>query len=148
MNKDAFATWEVLGCAAVDSGQLLLIDPARLSQWEQREFEDVRIYEHATTGQTLQYGVDFGHYTDKLPQYNGLDMNQLVASGEWEMQPVDPGAGLSYNTVSHTTLNAGRGGQIDLGVAFSTGFGDGLYPVKVRRCDDGRIMQVLIDFES
>lgn len=148
MNKKAFSTWEVLGSATVDSGQLLLIDPARLSQWEQKEFEDIRIYRHVTTGQTLQYGVDFRRYDDPLPQHNGLDMNQLNDSGEWEPQPVDPGIGLNYNTVSHATLDAKRGGQIDLGVVFATGWGDGKYPVKVCRNSEGRIMQVLIDFDD
>ena len=33
-------------------------------------------------------------------------------------------------------------------VAFSTGYGDGLYPVYVKLNDDGRVVMVVIDFEG
>lgn len=143
-----YLSWETLGHASVDSGQLLLIDPAYLSRWEQKAFEDIRIYQHKQTGKTLQYGVDFQMYSDPLPQYDGKDMNELNRTGEWSRLPVPQDTGLNYNAVSHTTLSPTRGGGVDLGVAFATGWGDGHYPVQVRRNSEGRIMQVLIDFDD
>jgi len=142
--------WELLGHAAVDSGQLLLIDPAYInSRWEMRDFEDVRAYQHKETLDTLQFRVDFGMYTDPIESYDGKSMNELIDTGEWEKMPYQPDNGaLSYNTVSHTTLTPARGGQVGLGVAFSTGWGDGNYPVHVKRNTEGRIMQVLINFND
>jgi hypothetical protein len=53
----------------------------------------------------------------------------------------------SYQGISATTLNLNAaevgGGKA---VAFSTGYGDGVYPVFVEVDDNGRIMKVVIDF--
>jgi len=51
--------------------------------------------------------------------------------------------------VSATTIedNFGQIGAADA-VAFSTGYGDGLYPVYVQLNDDGRVAKVIIDFEG
>lgn len=139
------ADWELLGHAAVDSGQLLLVDPAYIdSSWTRQEFEDIRVYRH-TAGATLQYRVDFNNYQDPIAAY-GQTMNQLLHTGEWEMfeQPIPPG--LNYSACCMATLSQRRAGQVDDGVAFSTGYGDGCYPVLAKRNADGRIMQVMIDF--
>jgi hypothetical protein len=55
----------------------------------------------------------------------------------------------SYNGVSATTVknNFGTIG-IHKAVAFSTGYGDGLYPVYVKLNEDGRVSMVVIDFEG
>lgn len=55
----------------------------------------------------------------------------------------------SYQGISATTLskNFGTVGQ-GLAVAFSTGYGDGSYPVYVKLNDDGRVSMVVIDFEG
>ncbi len=141
--------WELIGHAAVDSGQLLLVDPAYIdSHWQRREFQDIRIYEHKLTGARLQYRVDFGNYQDPLEQYGGQTMNELRETGEWEGVPIDVEPTLDYNGICHLTLGKDRGGQVDLGVAFSTGGGDGNYPVCVKRDKYGRIMQVWIDFRE
>jgi len=139
--------WELLGHAAVDSGQLLLIDPAYLSHWEQVEFQDIRIHEHKETGERLQYRVHFENYQSPIEKHGGLTMNQLNETGEWVQLPPPPAEGLNYNAVCQVTLGEKMGGQIDLGVAFSTGWGDGRYPVKVQRNAEGRIMRVLIEFD-
>jgi hypothetical protein len=55
----------------------------------------------------------------------------------------------SYLGACGVTLKEGYG---ELGsasaVAFSTGYGDGLYPVYVQLNDDGRVSKVVIDFEG
>jgi len=55
----------------------------------------------------------------------------------------------SYNGVSATTVkhNFGAIGE-NKAVAFSTGYGDGQYPVYVKLNDDGRVSMVVIDFEG
>lgn len=140
--------WETLGRVSVDSGQLLLIDPAYLASWQQVEFEDIRIYEHKATGARLQYRVHFENYQDPIPGYDGRTMNQLNETGDWVMVPPPPAEGLNYNAVCQTTLSSARGGEIDLGVALSSGRGDGRYEVKVRRNAEGRIMQMFVDFND
>lgn len=55
----------------------------------------------------------------------------------------------SYLGACGVTLKEGYG---ELGyaqaVAFSTGYGDGVYPVYVKLNDDGRVGMVVIDFEG
>ena len=55
----------------------------------------------------------------------------------------------SYNGVSATTIknNFGTVG-IHKAVAFSTGYGDGVYPVYVKLNEDNRVSMVIIDFEE
>ena len=55
----------------------------------------------------------------------------------------------SYQGASATTLanNFGELG-ISTAVVFSTGYGDGLYPVYVQMNEDGRVTKVVIDFEG
>ena len=55
----------------------------------------------------------------------------------------------SYQGASATTL-ANSYGQLGFATAvvFSTGYGDGLYPVYVQMNDDGRVSKVVIDFEG
>lgn len=146
--KLASQGWEHLGTIPVDSGQVLLIDPCHVDEhWTNTEFEDIRKYRNRHTGKVLQYLVDFGNYEDVIPEY-GTTMNELNRSGDWEpMQNVIP-PGLNYNTCSMTTLQDELGGIVDsMAVAVMTGWGDGLYPVYVKRGEEGRIMQVMIDFE-
>ncbi|MFZ2979049.1 MAG: DUF4241 domain-containing protein [Candidatus Magasanikiibacteriota bacterium] len=61
---------------------------------------------------------------------------------------------LSYASVCKVTLSVGQGGQVGGragGVAFSTGFGDGVYPVYALISDEGelgkRVAGVFIDFQ-
>lgn len=139
--------WEFLAEVGVDSGQLFLVDPCYLSMWDNSVGFDVkRQYRHKTTGEVLEYEKDFPHYEAVIKRH-GKTMNQLNASGEWDQIEQTQPPGMNYNAVAHATLSKAGGGQVDLGAAFSTGYGDGSYPVFVRRNAEGRIMQVLIDFD-
>ena len=81
---------ELIGHVAVDSGQLLLCDPSYIdSEWEKEDFEDIRIYKHKGTSDTLQYRKDFANYEQVIPKY-GQTMNQLNATGEWEEMTAHP----------------------------------------------------------
>ena len=69
---------ELIGYVGVDSGQLLLCDPCYIdSEWEQEDFQDIRIYEHKDTNDKLQYRVDFQNYQSPIERYDGKNMNQL-----------------------------------------------------------------------
>ena len=146
---------ELIGHVGVDSGQLMMCDPAYIdSEWKKEEFEDIRVYRHKTTGDILQYRVDFPHYEAIIPEY-GKTMNELNATGEWEREenyhaPVHP---FSYNACAKATLSEEGHGQLNfslghpgVGVAFRTAFGDGIYPVYAVYGDDGHLVKVEVLF--
>ena len=78
---------QFLGVAGVDSGQLLICDPCYIdSEWEKEDFLDIRFYKHKTSGETLQYRVDFRNYEEPIAKYDNKTMNQLLKTSEWEQQ--------------------------------------------------------------
>ena len=142
----------LMGYAAVDSGQLLICDPCYIdSEWQKEDFEDIRIYQHKTTGDKLQYRVDFENYESVIPKY-GKTMNELTATGEWVfIEEHKPRTGFSYNACAmHTLSEDGFGelkfkmGHTGAGVAFSTVIGDGMYPVYGHFTSDGYLKSVEI----
>lgn len=142
---------KVIGHVAVDSGQLLICDPGYIdSEWEKEDFEDIRVYRHKTTGDILQYRVDFPHYEAIVPEYDKT-MNQLIETGEWEEEKDyhAPKAPFSYNACAKATLSDKGYGQLKfkmghpgVGVAFSTAYGDGYYPVIANYTADGTLFSV------
>ena len=149
---------KLIGHVGVDSGQLLLCDPCYIdSEWKQEDFEDLRIYQHKTTKDKLQFLEDFTFYTDPIESYGGKNMNELIATGEWEEVPdtkeaVNP---FSYNACAKATLSEDGHGQLNfnlghpgVGVAFSTAFGDGIYPVIAHYMDDGTLRSVEVVFQN
>lgn len=141
---------KLLGYVGVDSGQLLLCDPGYIdSQWEDEEFEDIRIYQNKLLPlSTLQYKRDFAKYDEIIPEI-GQCMNDLIKTGEWEQLdgPV-PVNNFSYNACCKATLEHNNQlnyklGHAGVGVAFSTQIGDGSYPVYAIY-DDGVLMEVKV----
>ena len=107
-----------LGCVGVDSGQLLITDPCYIDgHWEKEKFE-------GNSGDYFNYS------------YLGC-CNQTLKSGGGEIFGLNR-EGLGYS--------GGHLSDISLGTVFSTGHGDGCYPVYGKTNDHGRIMGVLIDF--
>lgn len=146
--------YELIGHVAVDSGQLLLCDPGYIdSQWENEDFTDIRVYQHRTTKDKLTFGKDFVNYEEIIDRY-GKTMNQLNHTGDWEEIPrPDPKHGFSYNACAQATLSDKRYGElkfklghIGAGVAFSTAFGDGMYPVYAKYSDDDTLQSVEVIF--
>ena len=147
---------KLIGEVAVDSGQLLLCDPCYIdSEWVKEDFEDFRAYQHKDTGNVLTYKIDFRNYAEPIEAYGGKNMNELIKTGEWEevpdiKGPVNP---FSYNACAKATLSEdGHGelkfklGHLGAGVAFSTAFGDGLYPVYAKYSDEGTLQSVEVIF--
>lgn len=143
-----------IGHVGVDSGQLLMCDPCYIdSEWSKEDFTDIRVYEHKETKEKLQYKVDFPHYEAEISKY-GKNMNQLVATGEWIDVPMtDSKFPFSYNACSKATLSGDGYGQLNyklghagVGVAFSTAYGDGVYPVYAVYSAAGVLKSVTVEF--
>lgn len=98
----------------------------------------------------------------ELIGYVGVDSGQLLVcdpcyiGSEWEDENFDdrenPKANFSYNSCCQATLSKERAGQLlfkrgheGVGVAFSSGYGDGYYPVFAEKNKDGRIVKVTIE---
>ena len=144
----------LIGQVGVDSGQLLMCDPCYIdSEWSKEEFTDIRIYEHKDTKERLQYKVDFPHYDAEITKY-GKNMNELLKTGEWlDVPATDSEFPFSYNACCKATLSDNGHGQLNyklghpgVGVAFSTAFGDGVYPVYAVYSAAGVLKSVTVEF--
>ena len=149
---------KLIGHVGVDSGQLLLCDPCYIdSQWVKEDFEDFRAYQHKDTKNKLTYRIDFRNYAEPIKAYGGKNMNELIETGEWEEIPDIKGAvnPFSYNACAKATLSENGHGELKFnhghagaGVAFSTAFGDGMYPVIAHYMDDGTLRSVEVVFQN
>lgn len=91
----------------------------------------------------------------------GVDSGQLMIIdpcylSDWVDNDCDDKVGkssMSYAGACKATLSEDMYGQlhnkigIDLAVAFSSGYGDGLYPVYARKNEDGRVVEVKVVME-
>lgn len=145
---------KLIGHVGVDSGQLLLCDPCYIdSEWEKEDFEDLRIYQNKNSKEILQYRKDFPNFGTVIPEY-GKTMNELIETGEWEEIKTHPVVNpFSYNACAKATLSEDGHGQLNykhghsgVGVAFSTAFGDGYYPVMAHYTTDGTLRSVEVVF--
>ncbi len=90
------------------------------------------------------FSVDSGQAMVGDPCY--LDTWNNNTNDEWNLE--GKVGEYSYQGASATTL-ANNYGELGFNaVVFSTGYGDGLYPVYVQLNDDGRVSKVVIDFEG
>ena len=91
------------------------------------------------------FTVDSGQAIVGDPCY--LDDYDTNKNEDWNTQ--GKAGQYSYQGISATTL-AHDFGEIGMGkaVAFSTGWGDGTYPVYVKLNEDERVSMVIIDFEN
>ena len=91
------------------------------------------------------FAVDSGQAIVGDPCY--LSEYDLNTGESWDLDGKE--GQYSYQGISATTCTSNYG---DVGngkaVAFSTGYGDGLYPVYVKLNDDNRVSMVIIDFEE
>jgi hypothetical protein len=86
--------------------------------------------------------VDSGQAMVGDPCY--LDNWDTNSNEEWNLK--GKVGEYSYQGASATTLTNDFGSLGDSAVVFSTGYGDGLYPVYVQVTEDGRVGKVVIDF--
>ena len=163
---------KLIGRIGVDSGQAMLCDPCYIgSEWKDTEMVDIRRHRDKHTGRVFQ--LDLGaissaernilNDTDEtFPSYEavlstGKTANQHGKDGDWE--DIDdshltsaPAREFSYAGCAEATISR-RHGQLDYamghagaGVVFSTGYGDGVYPVYATLSEDGRVAKVEVIF--
>jgi hypothetical protein len=151
---------ELVGHVAVDSGQLMVCDPCYIDgEWKKTErlrvypvyiAKDGRRFSFEPAGREGVEGMR-GGYDVPIP---GVGIPScLIASGEWKEEPRPDASGeFSYQGACDVTLSNEMFGQLKFsrghagaGVAFSSGYGDGYYPVYARRNNEGRIIRVEID---
>lgn len=144
-----------LGVVGVDSGQLMLTDPCYIDgQWLDEPFEDSRSYRDTQTGATVTKGEDFDRFDEPLESYGGETPKALIGAGRLVQLPDPPPPETfhySYNGACQATLSNGHGelvysdtGQPGAGVVFTSGWGDGFYPVWGEK-HDGRIVRVYVN---
>ena len=95
----------------------------------------------------------------KLLGHCSVDSGQLFVvdpcylEKEWDdeyREGVEPEGGrypMNYAGCCAATMSKDQGAQVDHGVAFTSGWGDGSYPVYAEY-KDGRISRIVIDFEA
>lgn len=143
---------KLIGKCGVDSGQLLITDPCYIRDFINNEYQDIRQYKNSQ-GDILEFRKDFSNYDETIEKY-GKTMNQLT--DEKVFSPVErkdvirrtTDKSYSYDGCCNATLSKKQGGSVGgLGVAISSGYGDGEYPVYAHYNDDGRVALVVIDFQ-
>lgn len=90
------------------------------------------------------FTVDSGQAMVGDPCY--LDEWDTNRNDEWNLE--GKVGQYSYQGASATTLTDNSAGTLGMGTAvvFSTGYGDGVYPVYAQYDEDGRIAKIVIDF--
>ena len=144
-----------LGKCGVDSGQLMITDPCYVYSFKDDEYRDVRRYKHTASGEVLQYGKDFGHYDEIILDYN-KSMNELIENNIFVSlrHPESDSQEYSYQGACMITQSEKRGGEMinehgaKVGVVFSSGYGDGVYPVYAIKNEDDRIVSVIIEMNE
>jgi len=149
-SSDAVYEIEEMGLVAVDSGQLMITDPCYIdSQWQNIDYEDIRLLRDTETGEIYQFRKDFNHYEEKISGFEQT-VNELIASGKLVSLKIDSSSEISFSYAGacHLSLSEqGYGampfklGHEGAGIVVRTVLGDGMYPVYAEKYD-GKIVRV------
>jgi hypothetical protein len=127
---------KLLGHVGVDSGQLIVTDPCYIKMFTNNEFNPRTKYMNVRDNKKIiVHPDDFYNYEDDMIEGYNKNMNTLIREGifkEIEDDEERNDRSYSYNGASCATCyesDQGGGLGLDLGVVFSSGFGDGHYPV-------------------
>jgi hypothetical protein len=149
-----------IGLVGVDSGQVVICDPCYIdSEWDHKdEYDRDQVFDVDWLGHVIT--VDMGElirqgktFNTPLVRFYGDNMNTLIEKGLAKERPVRETRVFGYNGCCRATQGKDRGGQLDYkmghagaGVAVSSGYGDGCYPVYAHYNKDGRVIKVEVDF--
>lgn len=153
--------YELAGRIAVDTGKILISDPEYVESLWIRGTEPPghplmtltakgrRMFPKAPAPQ--KWPFPWGNYDAPSPNHGGLSVNEMRDRGLMEEAQRDPtgeyslnGACLAVDTRVAGQLSNDIG--VPLGVVTNTGYGDGIYPVYIRRNKDGRVAELVIKF--
>jgi hypothetical protein len=154
---------ERVGQVCVDTGKLLIADPDYVESLWKGGTEPPghplyaltpsgkKRFPNAPAPQTFPFPWGNGKFDAKSPQHGGLSVNEMREQGLMQDVPRDPtgefslnGACLAVDTTVTGQLTGDSGAP--LGFVTNTGYGDGVYPVFVRRNKDGRVAELVIKF--
>lgn len=143
---------KLVGYVSVDSGQIMIVDPAYLNRYVDNEFRYETGVKKGNKRYTLWQKIDGSPITWATPikKEGGKTMNDLAEEG-WDVFDEYPDKGsFSYSGVSAVTASE-KVGQItatgkSTAVVSSSGYGDGNYPVTAT-IKDGRVVKLEINFE-
>jgi len=153
--------WEKAGVVGVDSGQIVICDPCYIDgQWAPKTEPPGHDPLHITkkgrarfpkANAVYRYPKDFPNFADPIPSLGGLSANDAVGRHLLEQVPQEPSGEFSYRGCCMASRSEKpqlyyRSGFSGAGVALSSGYGDGTYPVYIKRNKTGRIKEVLIKF--
>jgi len=133
--------WNLIGEVGVDSGQLMICDPCYIdSGWKKTDLDlsDNKL-KVVKTGKRIKVP---GNWESEFSK--GITYNQAMEKGLIKEIPLKETGEFSYNGCSRGTINKSYS-QMDSGVGFSSGSGDGIYPVYAFVNKEGRITEVKID---
>ena len=125
---------KLLGYVNVDSGQLMVTDPCYLNRFENNDYKPTRKYVCVTDKKKIiEWPRDFYNYEDDIIDGYNKNMNTLIKDKLF-IQVKDEIIDSSYSFVGachQSSKTENQGGELGngLGLSFSTGFGDGHYPV-------------------
>jgi hypothetical protein len=134
---------KLIGHIGVDSGQVLVTDPCYLDSFKNNEFK-------AKEWVDIQDSKGLLERVEKCSKrwfeiVDKINKGKLkIVKEEMEQLPRD----YSYSGCAAATLSEEKAGELGdgMGVASSTGFGDGSYPVYVEYNREGRISRLIVDF--
>jgi len=124
----------LIGKVGVDSGQLMVTDPCYLDRFENNDYKPTRKYVCVTDKKKIiEWPRDFYNYEDDIIDGYNKNMNTLIKDKLF-VQVKDEIIDSSYSFVGachQSSKTENQGGELGngLGLSFSTGFGDGHYPV-------------------
>ena len=139
-----------IGSLLVDTGKIILCDPAFLQDWKQDKFEARREFLDTETGRVYAYGTDFQHFGDIL--FDHKSVNQLVDEARLVRVPYPETGEFSNSAVSQGVINKGYvqcrfpSGFDGMAVAVGTATGDGEVPV-FAEFKDGVIKKLWVEFD-
>jgi len=149
-SADAEYEIEEMGMVAVDSGQLMIADPCFINtEWQDDEFEDIRLLKDTETGDIYQFRKDFSNYNEKIAGFDQT-VNELTALGRLESIEIDNSdkINFSYAGACHSSMSEKGYGEMPFklghegaGIVVRTVMGDGFYPVYAEKYD-GKIVRV------
>lgn len=162
-----------IGIVGVDSGQILLTDPCYIKTWKSDDLGDScahpvyrdkigKLWQYPGGGLTTVPGKKVnpfpGSYADPLGPAK-RSPNEMIELKLWVLaydinnRPKACAGDYSYAGACAATLGEDNGGQLNYarghagaGVAVSSGYGDGVYPVYAHYNKEGRVKKVEIVF--